>query len=85
VVSIDVIDAGGRLAQPHLSGIRIADADLFAWQHLRTAGPTNANRVRASYSPIALGQLLDFEGHGTPSQGVTLVHYMQRNFAENAI
>jgi hypothetical protein len=30
VVSIDVIDAGGRLAQPHLSGIRIADADLFA-------------------------------------------------------
>ena len=30
VVSIDVIDAVGRLAQPHLSGIRIADADLFA-------------------------------------------------------
>jgi hypothetical protein len=30
VVNIDAIDAGGRLAQPHLSGIRIADADLFA-------------------------------------------------------
>jgi hypothetical protein len=30
VVNIDVIDAGGRLAQPHLSGIRIADADLLA-------------------------------------------------------
>ena len=46
VIDVDVVEAHGSLAQPHLSRPRLADLDRLPFQHFRAAGGVNADCVR---------------------------------------